>query len=441
MNSIIAIIISIALIIINVITDLMQRSRPMFGGDIVRRGGKIPDNLLPIYEKSVKLRHQPPIITINDIAGSMKYIPRFETKPGIHIGQRKLFLTEIQYLTNMLTTIDPAKGMEYVLYAGAAPSVHTNYLSQLFPNVQLVLIDPAKFDINVDGQSNFISKPDHIVYLKGSHGSKSIDVPKSDWPKYVKENPNIKIFIIEDYMTDEYSTLFAPLQPHFISDVRSEIHRTGVYAPHDLDVVWNMAMQYVWITLMNPKSFMLKFRTPYYDVKTLEPTDIEKDVFKNAKDIGIDFVADFAIKKFKYFDGTVYIQAWPGKSSSETRLVAKAPFKFKTYDPVEFEDKLFYYNVVDRGFVHHANAFANKEIGFDHCNDCALEAVLWAAYRDKLVPSFMIIEAIKRLSFIVKRNLFIGVHGYLFDPNPNITYIKDTFAKLERDHDAQHRRH
>lgn len=67
---------------------------------------------------------------------------RGEAKTVDHWGQRKLLLSEIEFLTlysqhssNML-----------VVYAGAAPGTHTNFLANLFPHLRFVLVDPAPFD-------------------------------------------------------------------------------------------------------------------------------------------------------------------------------------------------------------------------------------------------------------------------------------------------------
>jgi hypothetical protein len=55
-------------------------------------------------------------------------------------GQRKLLLTEIEFLTNY------GAGAKFiVLYAGAAPGSHINYLSSLFPHLQFVLFDANDF--------------------------------------------------------------------------------------------------------------------------------------------------------------------------------------------------------------------------------------------------------------------------------------------------------
>jgi hypothetical protein len=65
--------------------------------------------------------------------------------------QRKLLLTEIEFLTNYGTDDDYR-----VIYAGAAPGLHLNYLSSLFPRLTFVLIDTKKFSVTPSDQIKFL---------------------------------------------------------------------------------------------------------------------------------------------------------------------------------------------------------------------------------------------------------------------------------------------
>ncbi len=59
-----------------------------------------------------------------------------------HWGQRKLLLSEIEFLT-----VHGSPGC-VVIYAGAAPGTHIPYLVKLFPEVKcFVLYDPADFAV------------------------------------------------------------------------------------------------------------------------------------------------------------------------------------------------------------------------------------------------------------------------------------------------------
>lgn len=107
----------------------------------------------------------PTKVKIDDIDRTLKYRSGVLARPVLHIGQRKLFLNELQFLTNIL----PSKTSEgIVVYAGAAPSNHIWILHELFPNIKFVLVDPNEFFIYINGRksSHYTAKQEEIVYLK-----------------------------------------------------------------------------------------------------------------------------------------------------------------------------------------------------------------------------------------------------------------------------------
>ncbi len=98
-----------------------------------------------------------------------------------------------------------------------------------------------------------------------------------------------------------------------------------------------MQMQLNWWKIINPELSMFKFRLPWEPGKT------------------------------EYPDGDIYIQAYPGPSSSETRLICKKDAKLRQYDNTEYEDACFYHNTVSR--THDYTDFTG--IVLDRCYDCA----------------------------------------------------------------------
>lgn len=130
-----------------------------------------------------------------------------------HWGQRKLLMSEIEFLT-LYTDPDIEKT---IVYAGAAPGTHINYLSGLFPACNFVLVDPAKF----------------------------------------LAEPNEKITLRNDYMTDaiakEYSDRNDIL---YVSDIR--VNET------DEQLLLDNQNQMNWHIIMKPEASMLKFKCPYY---------------------------------------------------------------------------------------------------------------------------------------------------------------------------------
>ncbi|CAF4480898.1 unnamed protein product, partial [Didymodactylos carnosus] len=64
-----------------------------------------------------------------------------------HYGQRKLLMSEIEFLTNVIATAAHSTDSQnlLVIYAGAAPGSHTNYLSLMFPQLRFIFFDHSEF--------------------------------------------------------------------------------------------------------------------------------------------------------------------------------------------------------------------------------------------------------------------------------------------------------
>jgi hypothetical protein len=120
-----------------------------------------------------------------------------EYKVQLHWGQRKLLLSEIEFLTlYTLSKSKPSKKSEksneskkwIVVYAGAADGRHDIYLSTLFHNCEFHLYDPATFDKNL--------------------------------VEYATTHNNIKIF--NEYFTDEIAASYKDKENIlFICDIRT----------------------------------------------------------------------------------------------------------------------------------------------------------------------------------------------------------------------------
>jgi hypothetical protein len=140
-------------------------------------------------------------------------LARFSTTE--HWGQRKLLLTEIEFLTNY------AGNDKYlVVYAGAAPGSHINYLSQLFPQLKFILIDTNDFSVTDTNE----------------------------------------IQILREKFTDSVAKRECNTHHHilFICNVRT----LGAYGQVDDDVMKDMLNQMEWHKLMKPRASLLNFRLP-----------------------------------------------------------------------------------------------------------------------------------------------------------------------------------
>lgn len=363
-----------------------------------------------------------PIRIFEDIPHQLPYETNTKIyKPSVHIGQRKLHNTEVSFLT---TNVDPNNEV-IVVYAGAAPSNHTGFLAQLFPNIKFILVDPNPFDI-------FEANPVILRHVDGPN----IDLKLAK--KLIKKaiEGSDQIYIINDMFTmhlaKAISELISKNKLFFISDIRTNVS-SGEQNPDALDILWNLSQQYNWMSVMKPNMSMLKFRHPFYeeDPEIFEKHCIRspyKEDFEMSKQLGIDFIGNKRKNKLIYWDGEIHLQSFPGVTSTETRLItsAKALKDFGSHH--EYENKMFYYNSIERCYTLHNNDNADFKLGFDHCNDCALENLYWTEYLKKYAkfvrPGTTVKSLVKKLSDITNRPLIRDDHGKFFGQNPNVLIQK-----------------
>jgi hypothetical protein len=164
-------------------------------------------------------------LTINSPQKTYEPRCKHDLRTTMHWGQRKLLMTEIDFLTQY------SKENDLVLYVGAAPAIHTPLLSKLFPTLKFILIDPMKFSIH--------------------------------------ETDNIQIR--KEYFTDEKAKEFIGKDFLFICDIRVSNNEKN-YKPTEDEVKMDMLIQQKWVEIMKPKFSILKFRLPW-DQETFEYLD------------------------------------------------------------------------------------------------------------------------------------------------------------------------
>lgn len=439
-NLVIATFAYVIILIIELIIRIIAPSKSciMYGGNNYRQTDSIDElvsfiksQLTETLKESVDLeqefkkmeeKNQPAVITYDDITGSMPYVESQKVlRPNVHIGQRKLFLSEVQFLNDI-------KEQAHIVYAGAAPSNKTGLLANLFPNVKFLLVDPNPFDI---------------------HGWKNPKYIKSD-ELHLLKTLNDRIIIINDYFTVDMAKELNKIYPktYFISDIRTNSNPDKDGPPLTLDILWNMAQQYNWIRALKPELSMLKFRHPFYTedieetLKLMQNEPYNTD-FEMAKNDGLDFAANLPSKELFYFDGKLNLQAFPGESSTETRLITDGKKVVQLCSQKEYEDKLFWYNNISRPYIHHYNNNANQRIGFDHCNDCAIENHIWNEYvkfrRDFLkLPAKPVLDYVKSLSQIIYRNLFREPHGFSFNRKMFAAKLETWRKKMPKDENGNY---
>jgi hypothetical protein len=147
-----------------------------------------------------------------------------DAKATLHWGQRKLLLSEIEFLV-MHPTITQ------VVYAGAAPGTHILYLAKLFPKVQFDLYDPREFSPTLASTPTIHT---HVQYFT--------DETASEWVG--REN----IALISDIRTGDADTMS-------IKEL-------------EVRVATDHAWQRSWYNIISPSAAMFKFRLPWNNEHT-----------------------------------------------------------------------------------------------------------------------------------------------------------------------------
>jgi hypothetical protein len=417
-------------------------------------------------EKSDKLYEM-----FSDITESLTY--RKDKKihrTSLHIGQRKLFLTQLFFLNEYLETPFTEA---IVIYAGAAPSNTMYLLGKMFPCVKFVLIDPNPFHlfknkkgvdlkiINYDNLKHIIPKK-LIISKDGSwavpyneyfrsntdHPPKTIlnnnvIVKLQTITADIINNTNEQFFIYQDYFTIDICKELRKLEKIFFwSDIRTDSNGDSIEItdPDDFHIIWNSAQQYIWMRMLQPEQSMLKFRAPFdFDEKTYNKLKTDshqpmKDI-KLAKKEGLDFLTNYKNQEFHFYKGKILLQCWSRRSSTESRLIVSRNTiihdRIKKYDWHEYEDKFCYLNNVVRTFKYYTNEHTNAKIGFDNCFDCTREAQIMEGYDNPVAN----VEKIRKdLNAIIPRNLFADGHGKLNSQNNIILkYLKFILHKQQYD--------
>ncbi len=222
-----------------------------------------------------------------------KYERRVHDKRNyIHWGQRKLLISEIEFLCvffkNQTTT---SQSDVVVVYAGAAPGTHILILRELFPQIKFILYDPARFN------SDLLT--DEKIEIHNELFTDEVCITLRD--KYAKH----VLLFVSDIRTANIATMDA-------EQVESHI---------DAD----QQMQMRWYNLLKPELSMLKFRLPWEN------------------------------KIITYLKGEIYIQAYAPLSSTETRLIVEKDALLTEYDSKAYEEQMFYFNKYLRD-SHYLNA-------------------------------------------------------------------------------------
>ncbi len=277
---------------------------------------------------------------------------KYEIQPRCYWGQKKLLMSEIQFLTKVAKTLKITNFKEYaIVYIGAAAGFHFPILYNMFPDLIWLLYDPAPFDKVV--YNHPISKSNVSVFNMFF---------TDNTIKHVKENcQNRKIL--------------------FISDIRVATEQTAI--------ITDMKNQAKWGMELDADYMLLKFKLPYEELRqipkynkklNLDKKKLTNPLFK-AKDVN----------SMVYLKGDIYLQLYPPPYSNELRLfVEKKKNKFKL---AEYNYKYIRYIIHKYNNGPRIEFMCNDKIckdipvkllnlipGFDNSIECIMEYKIFKDY-------------------------------------------------------------
>lgn len=240
------------------------------------------------------------------------------TKTLLHWGQRKLLMSEIEFLTRY-TADTPAGARTRVVYVGAAPGHHIPVLLEMFPAVDFTLYDSENFN------RDLVSRGDR------------------------------RVTIVKRYFTDSDARSFHPNNKRekrsevlFISDIRALKYGSKHSISHNSAAInENMETQNRWRLLMDPKASLLKFRLNWDDNKTVYP------------------------------NGILTFPVWGKRDTTECRLMVERGEEDREYDNRHHEGQMAYFNTVTRPALYDQPIRGG---GLDRCYDCKAETYIIAKY-------------------------------------------------------------
>lgn len=365
--------------------------------------------------------NQAPAVTLDDIADQIPYNDARTYKTSAQIVPRKIHNSMVQFFTKNMADVTTCL---YVTKQ-ACGNVITS-ICNLFPELKFIIVSTMAVD-NLRVKS---------AVLYNSRG-KSMDLDGAKRAMAMAMEGPARVYIIEQAMNNNIARAAASYDLLFISDHRTQT-RNNIGVPDVFDILWNMSQQYNWMCLMKPVMSMVKFRHPFYVERAEIFDDLSKKVpyaldFKMSREHGIDFIAACHKRELTFWDGTIYLQTFNGENSTETRLVTDCSRIVNWGTSADYDNKMLYFNLINRCYTHHANNSTDYRIGFDNCNDCALENLIWSEYiasRGEEPTPEAVLRYVRALSWIGITHLRQQDHGKFFDSlqstlnsNLNDTYV------------------
>lgn len=229
------------------------------------------------------------------------------------IGQLKLFLSTLQFLTDYALT----NGKTHVVYPGSAPGNNIEYLTELFPNCEWHLYDPR----------DFYSKLYNNTHVKTIINDFFLPIHIEDLKKRIPSDERLLL----------------------ISDIRVCTDMSEKNIDRD------MRLQEGWVRDMKPDYAQLKFRLP------------------RALEYGMIQVGPYTDHTYMYLPGKIYLQMYAPSESTEGRIVVSkkdAEAENVEYNVNVYEAYMSFFNRRARVSVYPSNGPTIDVM--DHCHDCTL---------------------------------------------------------------------
>lgn len=330
-----------------------------------------------LYNRSVKTGGSISklLTVVNDIPAQIPYGSAPEQTRALHFGQLKLLISEIEFIDSL------PPGPKTILYAGSAPNNKLPILLDLYPDVTFVLADPHKHYFGEDFFTHRINEVCYFVlapesdYAKADEGKNSkvekkynlngvithrTDRKQGEVPTDINNKLHTyKVFVIEDFFTNELAERLKV--DYYISDIRTQSEEY----PSELDILNDNAQSYNIIKRLQPKKYMIKFRTPYFYGAPVRETE-ELNLCP------VPLLTNYNNKKFEFLKGELWLQAFAGQSSTESRLVGTT-LDTTEYDIDWYNNSFYFFNKKYRGYNGpNVNSIVDRSLGICECQDCAL---------------------------------------------------------------------
>ena len=300
-----------------------------------------------------------------------------------HIGQLKLFYSFFEYLNyiqmNSIKHNENYLNNSLIVYIGSAPgnNIYTNML--YFKNTTWLLYDPNKFDKRLIGDLDenntfFKNIETNKIYVKTT-------IKKNDENGYFGLNRINEILKYQKKLNKKHII--------FISDIRRSINEYNIMKDNEL------CMRA--ILQLNPISYQLKFRVPYYGDNYDYSYILNKNLTNKEKNNLINnelLNNNNDDENYLYLNGDIYYQIYSPIHSAEMRLTyfnKDLKYKLHRYNKKEIESNLFYFNISRNFFI------------YEKLNNIKYKKIIYYALKNKYIKIFKpIYENISELIIIYK---------------------------------------